>query len=313
MELGTLKISEQKKICTCAFLILNYETYWECFDCVKSIYTSIGKNIIDSGACVIVIVDNGSQNDSLQRIKNKYRSERNIYIIASHTNLGFAKGNNLGFRYIKDNFKAKFICMINSDILITDDDFLSKLVINYENCKFSVAGPNVVLPSGTPLNPMKSNLCDSDTADVAIKNLMLKLKLCDLHIEPLVAAWMRVKNKFTQRNKSLTGVGKTRKLECMAGEQVHGCFIIFSEEYIEKFDGLYDKTFLYGEETLLRLRCTRCKMSMWYLADLHALHNESRTEKYTGGKVNERHKRRYTNMLNSLKVVEEYLADLNEL
>ena len=37
--------------------------------------------------------------------------------------------------------------------------------------------------------------------------------------------------------------------------QLHGAFLIFSENYINTFNGLYNKTFLYMEEDILRLRC----------------------------------------------------------
>ena len=92
---------------------------------------------------------------------------------------------------------------------------------------------------------------------------------------------------------------------------IHGCFLIFSKHYIDVFDGLYDKTFLYGEEILLKLRCERAGMKMWFLSDLKALHNESQTEKYIGGKVNEKHRRRYINVLNSMVLVKEYIEDEN--
>lgn len=313
MKLNTINNSVQRSQCLCAFLILNYETYWESISCVKSIFATIGKEKVDSGICPIIIVDNGSKNDSLPKLKLEYKKEEYIYIVSSRTNLGFAQGNNIGFKFIKDNFDANFICMINSDILMTDNDFLDKLIADYESTNFDVAGPNVVSPNSSCLNPQHSILLDINAADKLIRELSFRLKLCDLHLEPIYAALVRVKNIIAKKDYNTFGEGTTRQLDYKIGDQIHGCFIIFSERYIQKFDGLYNETFLYCEEALLRLRCQRAEMEMWYLSDISALHNESRTEKFIGGCINERHRKRFNNTLNSVKIVKKYISYSDKL
>ena len=52
---------------------------------------------------------------------------------------------------------------------------------------------------------------------------------------------------------------------------------------------------------------------MWFLSDLKAIHNESQTEKFIGGNVNVRHRRRYINMLHSMKVIRDYVETREEL
>lgn len=308
VETSTENIGNMNK-CLCAFLILNYETYWETFNCVKSIFETIGENSVEEGTCQIVIIDNGSKNDSLQKIRAEYKDVSGIHIIENKINMGFAKGNNSGFLYAKESIRPNFMCLINSDIVMTDKNFINKLVNGYAKNKFDVAGPNVALPNGTCLNPMRSTLIDVKSANEAIHNLTFRLRLCNLHIELFYAIFLRIKAKLGNNQNTPNNSGYSRQLDLNLGEQIHGCFIIFAKSYIDRFDGLYNKTFLYGEEALLRMRCLRTNMSMWYLSDLFALHNESQTEKFIGGNIAERHRRRHKNMLNSIKIIRNYLED----
>ena len=78
------------------FLILNYETYWETNKCIESIYHSIGRSNISSKAHEIVVVDNGSKNNSYTVLKENYESVDGIHLLKLSDNLGFAKGNNYG-------------------------------------------------------------------------------------------------------------------------------------------------------------------------------------------------------------------------
>lgn len=289
------------------FLILNYETYWETFACVNSIYNVIGENLIEKEGHKIIIVENGSRNDSLFKLKEKYFGKDGIIIIENKENLGFSKGNNQGFLYAKRELNPDFIVMINSDIIITDFLFEKKIKYLYKKLHFAVAGPDVILPNGNHLNPVYSRKIQLEDIRKSMKKFKRKIIFCKLHIEPFFAGVDKILNLNKRRNqRKFQRIREEIKLD-LQQMQLHGCFLIFSREYIEKFDGIYDKTFLYGEETLLRLRCIRTNITMFYLPSISALHNESRTEKYVGGTINQRHLRRYQNLLNSLYVIEEYL------
>lgn len=291
------------------FLILNYETYWETFQCVESIFQMLGIELFKDKKASIVIVDNGSKNDSFSKLEHEYGSKDYIYLIRSDVNLGFARGNNLGFIFVKEKLSPDFVVMINSDIIMTDNNFVSKLFDEYAKHQFDIAGPDVTLVSGEHLNPCYCNRLDIVSVDNEIKKMKRKIWLCKIHVEPFVAAFFRLKKLFV-RKKDVDNV-ENAELELSKGMQIHGCFIIFSKTYLNKFDGLYDKTFLYVEETLLRFRCQRAGLKMFYLADITALHNESRTEKFIGGNLNARHLRRYMNNLDSLIVLREYLQSDN--
>ena len=56
--------------------------------------------------------------------------------------------------------------------------------------------------------------------------------------------------------------------------QLHGACLIFSKNYINKYDGLYEKTFMYGEESILKYIVDKNNMSMVYIDELMVYHKE---------------------------------------
>lgn len=304
ISLQTLYILKVRKIMNYTFVILNFETYWETKSCVESILRSLGTVKLGK-EYAIVIVDNGSSNDSYAQLCELYSCNSDIYVISSKKNIGFAQGNNIGFRFAVEELNTRFIFMINSDVLITDNHMLEKVSEDYLDKKFAVAGPDVKAPDGTRLNPMKSELITIQDIRKKIKKTHKQIVECNLFVDPIIAGIKRL----TIKRKIISEANNTPELNLRNGYQVHGCFLIFSPIYIEKYHGIYPKTFLYYEEDFLRFRCINNNFKMCFLEDIQAIHNESRTENYIGGKVLERHKKRYKNMLNSLTLLEHYLID----
>lgn len=71
----------------------------------------------------IIVVDNGSTDDSVSAIKQGYSD---ITLIETGANLGFAEGNNVGIRYaLKQN--PEFILLLNNDTVV-EADFLDHLI-----------------------------------------------------------------------------------------------------------------------------------------------------------------------------------------
>ncbi|MBU0528405.1 glycosyltransferase family 2 protein, partial [bacterium] len=71
----------------------------------------------------ILIVDNGSTDDSVSAIRVKYP---NVDILQLESNIGYAAGNNAGFEFIK-NRNAEYIIFLNNDTIV-DEKFIEPLV-----------------------------------------------------------------------------------------------------------------------------------------------------------------------------------------
>ena len=93
-----------------AFLILNFNTYNETLNCVSSITESI-----KSSDYAIVVVDNGSPANIYSLLQKGLITYKNVYLLRSEENLGFSKGNNIGYRYACEKLKVDYILQINSD------------------------------------------------------------------------------------------------------------------------------------------------------------------------------------------------------
>ena len=75
-----------KKKFDVGFVILNYKTYQDTIKCVQSIV-----NTIDTDNYFIVIVDNGSDNESLEVLNKEYEKDDKIAVLDAEKNLGFSK------------------------------------------------------------------------------------------------------------------------------------------------------------------------------------------------------------------------------
>ncbi len=72
-----------------SIIIVNYKVKDLLDNCLRSIFNNSQNINLD-----VIVVDNNSQDGSLEMIKGKYPQ---VNLIASPKNLGFAKANNLGF------------------------------------------------------------------------------------------------------------------------------------------------------------------------------------------------------------------------
>ena len=106
-------------------VVLNYKNFHETIECVKSIL--LQKDVVFN----IVIVDNGSSNESYDELFNQFKNNDKIYIIKSDINLGYAKGNNLGINYLR-NKGIENIFIANSDLLFKSPYVLKQIIESYE-------------------------------------------------------------------------------------------------------------------------------------------------------------------------------------
>ena len=243
------------------FLILHYLTVEDTKRCVSS----IKEKCKEKYNYEILIIDNGSPNASGEIIKKKYRDDENITVILSEKNLGFAKGNNLGFAYAKKNMNPTYIIMINNDIIMLQEDFLDKIVEEYHQSQFAVLGPQIIL------NGKEFNYPDTLPTLKELKKVRRKAKRLyifnKIYLRYVISLLIRVENVFSRKTKININIRKENVL-------LNGCCLIFSKEYIEKFDGIDDRTFLYYEEQLLYIRLVKNNLKSVYNPELRILHNE---------------------------------------
>ena len=291
------------------FLILHYQVIDETLRCIKSI-----KRKIDTQHYHIVLVDNASPNNSGNVLKEKFKNDEDVTVLLNKENLGFSGGNNIGFQYAKKQLGCDFICMMNNDTEIIQDNFFSIIKNEYEKSHFAVLGPEIHLKDGSickyPKHILKLNEIDNDRKRV--KKLLIKNKLFieSIHlflykyIGKLIH-WKQIRHHFREEI-----IPDPR----MENVRLHGCCMIFSPVYINKFDGLDNRTHFYGEEDILFVQLIRNHMKSVYDPSLKIFHCE---EAATGAAMGKDYKKRrfiYEKHLETLEMLEKlYQEDLKSL
>ena len=144
-----------------AYVILHYNTIEDTKKCVNSIRTI--------SQSPIVIVCNGSHNDSDSEVEKFFVEESDIHVIVNEKNVGFAAGNNIGIHYIRNNGIADLIVCVNNDVIFEDANFEQVVVDEYEATNFGVGGVDVLNPNGIHCNPGFDVLPNKDTVDESIE------------------------------------------------------------------------------------------------------------------------------------------------
>lgn len=103
-------------------IILNWNGWRDTIECLESLYK------INYPSYQVVVVDNGSTDDSVSRIKRWAKENgKTLEALEIKENLGFARGNNVGIKYVIGNENPEYILILNNDTTV-ERDFLKAMV-----------------------------------------------------------------------------------------------------------------------------------------------------------------------------------------
>ncbi|RMG70512.1 MAG: glycosyltransferase family 2 protein [Chloroflexi bacterium] len=128
MSANVLKTMLSAKV---TVVLINWNRIDDTLDCIESLHKSDYLDI------QIVVVDNGSIDDSLSRL---HTIQDKITIIASPDNMGFTGGNNLGMRHAAAN-GSDYVLLLNNDTTVAPN-MISALVAAAEAHK----GAGIISP-----------------------------------------------------------------------------------------------------------------------------------------------------------------------
>ncbi len=280
-----------------SFVILHYKTQEDTFDCIESI-----KELSSTEKVSIVVVDNASNNGSFEEIQNRYGSDPSVILIHNEKNLGFAQGNNIGYAYAKEN-DADFIAILNNDIILESDNFISQVVDCYRDFKFALMGPDIVsLVDHGHQNPPEPTTTDIKSIKKRIWRFILLRSL------NRIGFYDFGKKYFGARD------GHKNKLEksCEYKEniQLHGSCLVYSPQFIknEKYAFCPD-TFLYTEEPILYQYCMRKNYKTLYNPNIVVFHKEDSSTNATYNANRQKREFVFSNLINSHRVYLEQLKN----
>lgn len=279
------------------YVVLHYVATKDTVACVNSIRDTSRKNRYK-----IVIVDNCSPDNSGAYLQEKYQNCSDVDIVISKENLGFAKGNNLGIRYLREQYDADFIVVSNNDILIMQDDFIEKLYTSYERQPFDLLGPLVLTADGKyTSSPQRKQVWTLEELH-QYKNRMEDLqKYNQMHLRKLYSAFHRTKEESVFTNED--------HIHYMKNVQIHGCFFVLSRLFFEKMDGLDPRTFMYMEEDILYAKLMKAGGTTVYDPSLVVFHQKGRATAVTKKNKQKKYSFLFHNLLTSANILEEVLKE----
>ncbi|MFD0898343.1 glycosyltransferase family 2 protein [Loigolactobacillus binensis] len=242
------------------FVILHYMA-------IEQTVETVNKILELDGDKRVIIVDNASPNNSFKKLKHVYGDNKMIDLIHNDVNLGFAKGNNIGYKFAKIHYNPEFIVVMNSDILIKQNDFIARVKKSYYDHAFHIMGPDIItFKGGFHQNPMKEKDYSLGTLKKARRALIIKN-----HLKSVYWIKWRIINRHPQKRKQSVNTKKVTQI--VKNKPLHGSFYVFSSDFINDNDScFYPKTFMYMEAQILYYLAMKNNYTMIYDPTIEVVH-----------------------------------------
>jgi GT2 family glycosyltransferase len=286
------------------FVVLHYSAIKDTIECIHSLLLNIEYSNYE-----VVVVDNCCPDDGLKVLKQEFVKEKTIHFLQTDENLGFAKGNNVGYQYAKKELNADVIILLNNDTIIEQKEFLSKVGDIYKKNNFAILGPDILsTEDGGHQNPYEK----VDLQKIRINILFYEFCLILTHLnlyEPITKSILFLSKAL--RGKQSADNNEFWK-EPKENVKLQGSCLIFSPLYVNKYRGLFDKTFMYVEEDILYYIAQKENLKMVYSPEVRILHKEKSSTKSMNKTSKEMKLFYYRNMCASLKVFLELTQHYQE-
>lgn len=93
-------------------IILNYINFKQTMECCTQ--------LLQLNFEKVIIIENGSNNNSMAMLKRAFEKFEKVIILRSDENIGYAKGNNSGLKYLSENYNSNdnVVFIINPDSIV---------------------------------------------------------------------------------------------------------------------------------------------------------------------------------------------------
>lgn len=230
-------------------MILNFKTYLDTEILVKEI-----KNQKTNHEIIIQVVDNCSPNESFEYLSKHLVGIPNVFLYHNDFNSGFAKGNNVGLRLLKQ-YNPDFALVLNNDVHFKLD-VLDKLIDTYSMIEDAGAisplqcKPNGELEKFSTLD-FPDFIFDVISYTVILKRFRKEWKYKENTIYP------NIQKVFI----------------------IPGCFIFIDFKLFESVEFFEESTFLFCEERFLTKKLNDINKNNYLLLDCSYIHDHSKTIK----------------------------------
>ena len=253
-----------------AIVILNYNDYDTTCDMIEQI-----KNY----KCLnhILIVDNKSTDRSYSKLKKL--ENKKIKVIKTDINKGYAYGNNIGIKYLEENYKIDNIIISNPDVIVSEKT-IDTLIDDLKDETITLIAPVV---------EEKGNISRGWKLPHFIEDLLSNMNYFHKYSKKLLCY------KEDHYDKKLSRV-----------EAVHGCFFMIKSKALKEVNYFDENTFLYYEENILGKKLKDKNLYCYIDNTVKVIHNLSVSVDKTYNSIN-----KYKILKNSQKYYEKNYNNLN--
>jgi len=200
----------------------------------------------------MIIVDNASDDGSVELIRNKYPS---VNLIINKENLGFGKANNQALKIAK----GKYILLINPDTIVSEDT-IDLMIKFFENNKDAgLAGCKILNPDGSLQLACRRSFPGPWTSFckvTGLSNLFPNSRI------------------FARYNLTYLNEDQTYEVDAISGS-----FMMMKREVYDKVNGFDEEFFMYGEDLDLCYRIQQAGYKVFYVHNAQIIHYKGESTK----------------------------------
>lgn len=228
-----------------SIIIVNYNHKYFPQMCVEAIERSK-----TNFAYEIIVVDNGSTDESIHKLRELKKEER-IKLIESSKNIGYGQGNNLGVKQAK----GEFIVISNPDIFVKEDTM--QLMVDYlENHKeIGLLGPRLRYYSGEIQESCRRHMT---FFDLVIKRTFLKK----------IPHYKKRLERYLMHDYNHNDIQPV--------ELITGAYFMMRHSVYEEIEGFDPRYFLFMEDYDLCLKLHKKGLKVVYFPKVEAEHYHKR-------------------------------------
>lgn len=200
----------------------------------------------------IIVVDNASDDGSVEMVRRRFAS---VHLIASKTNLGFARANNLALK----RARGKFLLLINPDTIVQEDTLRVMLRFFAENPDVGLAGCKILNPDGT--------------FQLACRRSFPRPWAALTKMTGLSGLFPRSR-WFGKYNLTYLNPDETYEIDAVSGS-----FMMVRREAYEQVGGLDEDFFMYGEDLDWCYRIQQAGWKNYYVHSTQIIHYKGESTK----------------------------------
>lgn len=217
------------------------------------------KKAIEQLSAEIIIVDNASEDNSIEQLSSLFPD---IRFIRSAENIGFARANNLGLSHAK----GRYVLFLNPDTLVPENTLVHcvHFLAQHDNC--AAVGVRMI-------NGFGHYLPESKRAKPTLLNTFFKLTGA--------AALFPQSGLFNRYALGHLSTHEQHPIQVLAG-----AFMMVKKNVLDQLQGFDPDFFMYGEDVDLSVRIHQLGHTIYYLGDVCIVHYKGQSSRNRTQKQN---------------------------